>query len=182
MLTTLEIAQIEALINIVETDKGKDYLPAKKAKEMLKNHKSTNSISLYFDLKPRAKQSARHVVNKGKIKSYQNKDLKSWENAIKMMAKNQYKAEILTCGLAVKNLIYSFKALKSFTKKQNLEIAEKGYIYKITKPDLTDNLNKALFDALEGIVYKNDSQICVIKNAQKIYTNKNFIKLELKKI
>lgn len=45
----------------------------------------------------------------------------------------------------------------------------KKIVFKHTKPDLQDNLNKALFDALEGIVFKNDSQVCSINNMKKYY-------------
>ena len=41
--------------------------------------------------------------------------------------------------------------------------------YKTTKPDITDNLAKMLFDCLEGIVYINDSQICEMYDVKKIY-------------
>ena len=42
-------------------------------------------------------------------------------------------------------------------------------MYKNTKPDLTDNLNKGLFDALQDIVYTNDSRIVKITDTSKIY-------------
>ena len=44
-------------------------------------------------------------------------------------------------------------------------------VYKTTKPDLPDNLNKVLFDAMESIVFINDSQVCHVKEMMKIYGN-----------
>lgn len=43
-------------------------------------------------------------------------------------------------------------------------------IGKTTKPDLQDNLNKAVFDAMQGIVFINDSQIGEIQFAEKLYS------------
>ena len=54
----------------------------------------------------------------------------------------------------------------SWTKKKK-ELALAGNLLPTGKPDL-DNALKLLFDALNGIVYQDDSQICGIK-AGKIY-------------
>lgn len=48
---------------------------------------------------------------------------------------------------------------------------------KITKPDLTDNLSKGVFDALEGIVFLNDSQIFAVKESYKLYSEKPGIRI-----
>ena len=47
-------------------------------------------------------------------------------------------------------------------------IEEGGLIYKTSRPDLQDNLCKGLFDALSGIVFKDDSQIVKVNNLKSI--------------
>jgi hypothetical protein len=42
----------------------------------------------------------------------------------------------------------------------------------VVRPDL-DNFEKAFFDAIEGIVYKDDSQIVYILSAQKIWATQD---------
>lgn len=42
-------------------------------------------------------------------------------------------------------------------------------IYKASKPDLVDNLNKALFDAMRGIVFVDDAQIVAVNDLKKYY-------------
>lgn len=49
--------------------------------------------------------------------------------------------------------------------------------YKITTPDL-DNIGKAVKDALEGLVYKNDGQV-VDLHYQKYYTTEGIPRLEI---
>lgn len=50
-----------------------------------------------------------------------------------------------------------------------------GIVYKHTKPDLHDNLNKALFDALEGIVWERDQNIVAMDNVRKYYASEDAI-------
>ena len=49
---------------------------------------------------------------------------------------------------------------------------------KVTKPDLQDNLNKAFFDALEGLIYVQDQNIVEIKNMAKYYGPEDKIKVQ----
>ena len=72
-------------------------------------------------------------------------------------------------GVIIERLLFVFPPLKGFSKKKMKELEEGKEIYKTTRPDLTDNLLKGLMDAMEGIVFVNDSQICEIKNIKKIY-------------
>jgi Holliday junction resolvase RusA-like endonuclease len=48
---------------------------------------------------------------------------------------------------------------------------------KTTKPDLQDNLNKAFFDALEGLIYEQDQNIVEIKSMRKYYSEENQVKV-----
>ena len=54
-----------------------------------------------------------------------------------------------------------------------------GKVPKTTKPDLQDNLNKAFFDALEGIVFEQDQNIHHIGEMRKYYYEKDCIKLKI---
>jgi Holliday junction resolvase RusA-like endonuclease len=51
--------------------------------------------------------------------------------------------------------------------------------FKHTKPDLHDNLNKALFDALEGIVWERDQNVVAMDDVKKYYATTNKIILYL---
>jgi Holliday junction resolvase RusA-like endonuclease len=43
------------------------------------------------------------------------------------------------------------------------------HVFKSTKPDLPDNLNKLVFDAMKGIVFTDDKLIVGIENCYKYY-------------
>jgi Holliday junction resolvase RusA-like endonuclease len=57
-----------------------------------------------------------------------------------------------------------------------------GIIYKHTRPDLTDNLAKGLFDAMESVVFINDSLIVSLDDVKKYYGIQPRIEIELEEI
>ena len=65
-------------------------------------------------------------------------------------------------------LTYVFPIPKGMSKKLRNQIESGETVYKTTKPDVGDNLNKLILDCLEGYVYSNDSEIVEII-ASKVY-------------
>jgi len=123
---------------------------------------------------PKPKQSAKFRAVKGKgktfVTSYQKKEVKDAERNMAFDAKSQLPKGFIPYDKPIGvNILYVFPMLRSFSKKKKQAVENGEIIFKETKPDLTDNLNKGVFDALEGIVYVNDSRICEIGNARKIY-------------
>jgi Holliday junction resolvase RusA-like endonuclease len=57
----------------------------------------------------------------------------------------------------------------SLSKKEKQLILSGGIVYKHTKPDISDNLQKRYFDALQGVLFTNDSRVCHIKDTMKFY-------------
>ena len=137
----------------------------------------TKSITLFISGIPRPKQSARfrNITKKDGssfIGSYQSKEVKQMQITIRSIVIDQLPENFIpfTKGIEITKLHYAFPPLKSFSKKILTRITAGEQIPKTTKPDLTDNLNKGVFDALEGLVYDNDSQICAMDNLRKFYS------------
>ena len=105
---------------------------------------------------------------------YQKKEVKENERSIQLVAKEQLPPGFTPTDkpIIVTRLIYSFPPIKSLNKAQRQAIEEGHVVLKHTKPDLTDNLSKGLFDALQGIVYMNDSQICEMSEVWKEYSSR----------
>ncbi len=137
------------------------------------------TLSFYFDIEPKAKQSARFYVKKGHVKSYQTSDVKAYERAIEFMAKIQLPKgfQITASPIKIESMTFAFKAPKSLKKADRQIIENGGFIFKSTKPDLTDNLMKPIFDALEKIIYKGDQQIYSMNNITKVWRKKAGISL-----
>ena len=79
----------------------------------------------------------------------------------------------------VLKLHFVFTPLKNIRKADLKRIMEGELLPKTTKPDLTDNLKKGLFDALQGILYSNDSIIFEEANTGKYYGKAPGIYLEM---
>lgn len=135
-------------------------------------------LNLFIPGEPRPKQSARFRQIKTKsgktfTHSYQTAEVKNEERSIKMIIYEQLPKDfVLHKGpIVIVSLEYLFVPPKSLRVWEK-NLLSQGYVLpKITKPDLTDNLNKGLFDALEGIVFANDSQVCQLDDVKKGYSN-----------
>ena len=66
------------------------------------------------------------------------------------------------------NLTYVFEFPKGMSNRLKEKASLGETIYKITSPDVGDNLNKLILDVLEKVVYKNDSEIVSVKST-KVY-------------
>ena len=77
----------------------------------------------------------------------------------------------------ITRLHYVFEYPKAFSKKKR---AEDRMHFKHTKPDLHDNLNKALFDALEGVVWERDQNVVAMDDVKKYYQDNHQIIIHLK--
>ena len=122
---------------------------------------------------PKPKQSARfssvRIGNKNIVRSYQKKEVKDNERNIQFDIKKQLPKGFVPydCALQVE-VKFVFPPPSVFSKKKVAQLESGVKFYKTTKPDLTDNLMKALFDAMEGIIYVNDSRICKVES-EKVY-------------
>ena len=133
-------------------------------------------IKLNIDIKPMAKQSFRTTRSGQK---YLDPSVIKYRKAIRNMAiaqmRNQ-KAEKIE-GAVNMNIVYAFRRPQSLSKKERNEIDGGKTVPKTTKPDI-DNLTKAILDALNGIVWKDDAQVAQI-NIQKIWSAKDQIEIEI---
>jgi len=105
------------------------------------------SLTVYGHPVPKAR--ARTVrTKKGKSISFTPEQTASWEDSIRAQALQSRPGQLLDGPLALEATFYLLRP-KSRPKKE---------IYPDRKPDL-DNLVKSVKDALEGVIYTNDSRI-----------------------
>lgn len=131
-------------------------------------------LTLEYNIRPLAHQSFR--IGRNGIK-YKPKKVKDYQNIIQILTVEQLSKDfnIIPSGstIFVNYIEYVYAYPKSFSKKKKMEM-----VYKTTKPDLQDNLNKAFFDALEGLIYEQDQNIVVIKRMSKFYGETDKIKVQ----
>jgi Holliday junction resolvase RusA-like endonuclease len=114
-------------------------------------------IRLEFDLKPLAKQSFK-TTKTGH--SYQPKDIVDFKNAVRWIARAQAPQLSQSDKPFHVELVFSFRRPESTKKPLKTQIDEfNALVVKTTKPDV-DNLTKAILDALNGIIWIDDAQVC----------------------
>lgn len=143
------------------------------------SHVATNNIDhskivIVIPGTPIPKQSVRF----GKFGAFQPKEL--------VDAKKKIKADItaqLPKGFTVWNgpvkvnkLHFIYEYQKGHTKAE----MEKTRLYKITRPDQVDNLKKLIFDCFSGLIYTDDSQVCIENHVERYFGTeaKTIIELE----
>jgi len=134
---------------------------AKNGKKKLKNE----SVYLSLEIDPIPKGRPK-FTKQGRC--YTPKKTKEFENELYFMAKDIYKGEPLEGAL---HIDISFYLRKPKTVKRK---------YPHVKPDL-DNYIKGTLDALNGLLYLDDSQVVTI-TASKAYRSSGGIEIKLKKL
>ncbi len=103
---------------------------------------------------------------------------KNFKEYVKLVASQNAPRTLLEGALKVRVVIYR-ETLKSFSKRKR-ELAESRLLRPITKPDL-DNHAKSVLDALNGIIYKDDSQI-VDLTVSKYYSEKPRVEVRIEEV
>ena len=117
---------------------------------------------------PIAKARARVFFNKraGRVMSMTPTKTASYENYIKLIAADHFQGPIL--GPVVMN-ISVFRAIPKSMSKKLLAEAEAGNVRPATRPD-TDNYLKTCLDALNGVAFRDDSQVVSV-HVHKFYSS-----------
>jgi len=112
--------------------------------------------------RPLSKGSMRPVTSKTTGKVFlkpSNPNLKLWTSDVKAFAAQAWK-DVLTDGPVWLDLLYRFSRPKShYGTGKNASVLKPGAPkHPIGRPDI-DKLERAVLDALTGVVYRDDSQV-----------------------
>jgi Holliday junction resolvase RusA-like endonuclease len=123
-------------------------------------------INIYYPARPKPAPRPR-VTRNG---TYNNEDYTEWKNGLKLLAKTRFKNPITTPVSMKIEFFYEIPKSWSKKKKENAK-------WHTSKPDI-DNLVKSILDALNGVAFNDDSQVCMIQ-ARKQYAAFNGVKVEI---
>lgn len=127
-------------------------------------------------IKPKGKDRPRFRRIGNYVQTYTTKATKDYEKTIKKafleQCKGQYDKEYT--GQLKVSIWAFFEPPKSYSKKKKIELLETPYL---KKPD-SDNIGKAICDALNGVAWKDDSQISDI-DIHKYYDEEDMIIVEI---
>lgn len=100
-----------------------------------------------------------------------------YENLVKMCYQEQCKRYT---EKALKVTIAVYYSIPKSTAKKNIELMLNGQIHPCKKPDI-DNVAKIILDALNGIAYKDDTQVISLV-VGKFYSNQANVKVEITEV
>ena len=133
-------------------------------------------MKIVIGLQPKAQSRPRF----SKWGTYEESSMKEWKSNFKTMLKLQ-KPRTIEQGAISLIITFYVKAPQYIVKKKsNQEDLLHERIFVDKRPDL-DNYLKAVMDASNGILYKDDGQIAVIA-CQKLYSLKPRIEIEIERL
>lgn len=111
--------------------------------------------------------------------AYTDEKTRLYERLVKMNFLRNYPNHIPLEGYIEVNITAIFEVPKSYSKKKTKELLESHNNYD-HKPDL-DNIAKIILDSLNGIAFKDDSQVTIL-HMNKEYGVKAKVIVELKEV
>ncbi len=114
----------------------------------------------------------------GKTVIYDPSKSRNFKEYVKLVASQNAPRTLLEGALKVRVTVYR-ETLKSFSNRKK-ELAESRLLRPVTKPDL-DNHAKSVLDALNGVIYKDDSQI-VDLTVSKYYSEKPRVEVRIEEV
>ena len=125
---------------------------------------------------PQLRPRATRIGNS--IRLYDPKTTTDYKNLVKWTAKRQWEGKPLECPLVVELDIY--RPIPKSTSKKRRKLKNERVIRPVVKPDI-DNYSKGILDSLNGIVYKDDSQV-VSLIANKYYSDNPRVEIRVSKL
>lgn len=132
-------------------------------------------ISFTIPGKPVAQGRPRAARRGNRIMMYDPKPSKDYKEYVAKIAKEYAPEEPTEAALGVQMKIY--REIPKSTTKKDRKLINEGLKRPIVRPD-TDNYTKAILDALNGIIYKDDSQIVDLK-ASKYYSDDPRVEIKI---
>jgi len=133
-----------------------------------------NSFVVYGE--PVAQGRGRATVVNGKVIVYDPAKSREFKRLVKYVAQAHVPENLITSAIILTVRAY-ISIPKNFSKKKR-ELALSGELRPVTKPDIK-NIIAGVEDALEGVIYKNDSQIVEYGASGKWYGDPPRVEVEL---
>lgn len=135
-------------------------------------------IKIIIDGAPVAQGRPRAVrVGQG-VRMYDPAKSRDYKKYVRLTARSQVPNKPLESPVSVLIKVYR-EIPKSFSKKRRNQ-CEEGLLRPVTRPD-ADNYAKSIIDGLNGVIFKDDSQI-VDLTVSKFYSKNPRVEVEIKEV
>jgi Holliday junction resolvase RusA-like endonuclease len=134
------------------------------------------TLVITFTGDPVAKGRARMSIAGGRPIAYTPAKTRKYESALAYAAREAMGDRLRFLGAVRVDIVASLPVPKSWSKKKRAH-ALAGEIFPTSRPDL-DNYEKSALDALNCVVFNDDSQV-VKKTSEKVYSDKPSLRIEV---
>lgn len=125
---------------------------------------------------PIAQGRPRATSINGRVRMYDPAKSRNYKDYVRLVASDHAPDRLIETAIGLKVTVYR-SIPKKYSSKVKTEMCERGEIVPTTKPD-ADNYLKAIKDALNGVIWRDDSQIVDVQ-VRKRYSNKPRIEVEV---
>lgn len=138
-------------------------------------------MKLILEIEPKPQSRPRFARRGNFTTTYEDKDMKAWRNHCQSLIANQYMGQPILEGALRTKVRFCIKPPQYISKvKKNQQALLDEIIPVGKKPDI-DNYEKALYDSMSGIVFKDDGQIA-LHDVGKFYSLNPRIEVEVNRL
>lgn len=138
-------------------------------------------MKLTLNIEPKPQSRPRFARRGNFTTTYEDKDMKAWRNHCQSLIANQYMGQPILEGALIAKVRFYIKPPQYISKvKKNQQALIDEIILVGKKPDI-DNYEKALYDSMSGIVFKDDGQIA-LHDVGKFYSLNPRIEVEVNRL
>ncbi|GMB10226.1 MAG: RusA family crossover junction endodeoxyribonuclease [Candidatus Improbicoccus devescovinae] len=130
--------------------------------------------------KPRGKERPRICLRQGKCFAYTPQKTSEYEENIRKSFRKNFKNKLFEKNIPLEAVITAFYPIPKGISKSKFSEMQNDEILPTKKPDC-DNVIKIILDALNGVCYEDDAQICNLK-FEKHYSNMPSVRVEISEI
>ena len=134
-------------------------------------------MKLVLNIEPKPQSRPRFARRGSFTTTYEDKGMKSWRECCRLLIANLYMGQPILEGALRAKVRFFIKPPQYISKKKNQQALIDETIPVGKKPDV-DNYEKALYDSMSGIVFKDDGQIA-LHDVGKFYSLKPRIEVEV---
>lgn len=133
------------------------------------------TFTLNIPGEPRGQGRPRFARTTSGVTTYTDSETKGYQNLIRTMA-NIARVRMIDGPVSIAIVAY-FEIPKSASKSRQRDMRQ-GMFYPTKRPD-ADNISKAVLDALNGIAFKDDAQVCEL-TIRKRWADEPSVRVEIK--
>ena len=138
-------------------------------------------MKLTLNIEPKPQARPRFARRGNFTTTYEDKDMKSWRNNCQLLIANQYMGQPILEGALRAKVRFYIKPPQYISKVKKNQQALLDEVMPVDKKPDIDNYEKALYDSMSGIVFKDDGQIAM-HDVGKFYSLNPRIEVEIEEI